>query len=249
MESQVLIFGAGKIANALAGVCSATSPVTLASRTRPKALDYPWLPITECLEKIEPDVIMIATAWPVAGAYEKAARKLPPEIPLLSAAKAASLSELQSLFGKRPMARFLCSVAVGDRESLRFYDDSSSPEAVKVLRSIIPGSRWMTVPQERFWRYGQLLACSAAHCATLHFLSESLECDDGERIFLHETLHEARRLLDLTEKSELGVLEESMTPNGNTERLCRTLFRQGDELVAEVLSRRQKSQPLKRMEK
>ncbi len=238
MLRNILILGAGKIACGLANAMPAGSSIVLSSRTRPEKLAFRWISLDQCLEETPPELVILATAWPMANAYRKVSNRIKADVPVLSVVKSASLEELRAIFGNRPLARFLCSVAASDPESLRFFDQGSSTKALEVLKDVLPAADWKSIPSDRFERYGQLLACSAAHCATLHFLSEWLNCSDRERAFLGETLMEAYRLLNEEKSQPLGVLEQSMTPGGNTEALCRKLFRQGDELSETILARR-----------
>ena len=238
MFDQIVILGAGKIARGLANALPVESSLVLSSRTCPDQLGFPWIPLDKCFDEVAPALVILATAWPVDDAYQKACEGLTPDVPVLSVVKSASLEELQTMFGDRPLARFLCSVAASDQEALRFYDTNSSPIALQALMEVLPATSWKAIPGDRFERYGQLLACSAAHCATLHLLSQWLDCNKQEQEFLGETLLEAYRLLVREKTEPLGVLDQSMTPGGNTEALCRNLFRQGDELSEMILARR-----------
>ncbi len=235
MLDRILILGAGKIARSLVAALPESPSIFLSSRTSTEASGATWVSLDRSFEEIRPQLVILATAWPMADAYIEVSGRLNSNVPVLSIAKAASLRELRAIFGDRPLARFLCSVAVSDPTSLRFYDQDSSPEALQALMENLPAADWKAIPGEKFERYGQLLACSAAHCATLCLLSQSLDCSTQEGKFLAETLMEAYRLLNKENAEPLKVLEQSMTPGGNTEALCRSLFRQGNKLSDAVL--------------
>lgn len=140
-----------------------------------------------------------------------------PELPIASVTPLTP-DQIQQLTGPRPSVRFMCSSAVTDPQSLRFFDQSGESRAVDQLQAALPGA-WKAVGREDFDRYTRLLVASALHCALLSEIEDQIEGGDRETSFLQDTLVEAKRMIEANGDSAEKALASARTPGGLTDTI------------------------------
>lgn len=147
-------------------------------------------------------------------------------IPLASVVGSIDLYTLAAVFGNRPIARFFCSAAVGKSAAVRFYDENSSPEAMRLLNQALPSYSWRSVPSASFDRYSTLFVASALVCVPLIELAEMLgPLTVEENDFLIGTLDEAKRLIDEHVGDPTAAYASALTPGGMTESFSQRVFK------------------------
>ena len=148
-------------------------------------------------------------------------------IPILSVAGGINSKNLAQLFPQRPVTRFFCSSAIVIQDSIRFYSEAGNPEAISMLKQILPSNSWQGVPDSKFNHYGSLLVNSALLCALIHNMEQEVgSLSDDERLFLFSTLGEAGKMIKVNGNSAKAAYQSAATPGGWTEGLCKKMLEQ-----------------------
>lgn len=233
----IVLIGAGRIGSAIADAADAAGHTVHALRSDS---DPAFLRSTDV------DLLVLAAAPEDQDKYDgfdEFQRSLDWMPSLLSeAVPLASVSflspdRLRRLAGSRPAVRFMCSSAVTERESLRFFDRAGNERAIERLKAALPGP-WRSVAPDDFERYTRLLIVSALHCALLDRIERTVDLEAEEQSFLTETLAEARRMIRAHDGEVGDALDSARTPGGITrslltdsafEPIARRLFGHADD--------------------
>ena len=146
-------------------------------------------------------------------------------VPLASVSAPLDPAALTSIFGQRPIVRFVCSAAITDPAALRLYDADGHSAAASALVGALPSAEWRSVPARSLARYTALLTAAALVSVPLVALTKQLgPLNTDEESFLLDTLQEARRLIDANARDPGAALASASTPGGMTEQLKQRLY-------------------------
>lgn len=213
---NILVVGQGRIGLPIAKATRGQghNTATVASNTAPSE---EWLKATDLIvlaAAVEDDRYPDFTSFQASLDWFQSAR---PDVPIASVTPLTP-DQIQQLTDSRPSVRFMCSSAVTDPQSLRFFDQSGEARAVDQLKAALPGA-WKAVAQDDFDRYTRLLVASALHCALLSEIEDRIEEEDEERSFLQDTLVEAKRMIEANNDSAEEALASARTPGGLTDTI------------------------------
>lgn len=242
---KAIIIGSGRIGSEIAKAVNANGhEVSILVRSTPSAMlartRLPWAKIFSSPDEVDwacADAVCFAaavedrnkySALPSGLAAFRWLRTIPRAIPFLSVSGVLDMKTLQDMVGDRPVARFLCTPAVSQPVSLRFFDTSGSPQSLECLQHLLPSSSWIGVPSSAFERYGTMLTASALFCSVLaeieNMTGKPLSQEEGA--FLLDTLAEAARLIRCNHGDTLASFRKAATPGGITEAIYNRIFRQ-----------------------
>lgn len=237
---MIAVVGGGRIGVPITQALARSNPeVTLLMR-RPET--PPKLPANvECLPlSAETDwssVRAVFFAFPLTVDHDGAVlHRIPQSVPVLSVAASLSLDRHRELLPGRPVGRFMCTPAIQTGRSLVFYDGGSDPEAVETLHLSLPTLSWRPVPSERFDDFTLCIVAAPLLCRALGEFASVLEVGEehDERLFLAETLAEAKRMLECYGYDPMLAFDRAATPGGLTrEYLARAMSQRREDLLAE----------------
>jgi hypothetical protein len=138
--------------------------------------------------------------------------------PILSVMSHVPLSNLKASFEGFPTARFFCSSAVVEMDSIKFFETGTDEEAYNALTQILPSKRWDEVDKETFLLHGKILCQSALLCSVIAQAQELVpkpDTHDSQELLLR-TIKEAELMIRANGGSAGRALFSATTPNGTT---------------------------------
>ncbi len=237
---RVVVWGAGRIGQPIAvAAAQAGHRVELLVRkpggARNKGAEVPLRTLTEVHNWEEVNLLILAVALEDAKKYPTVEAAmlalqwvtgLPASVAVASVIGPLSCDALRELWQGRKVTRFMCSPAVTEASSVRFYDASGNSEANSLIQSALPGPNWRAVPGTQFDRVTSVFVAAAVVCAALseykQIIGGNLARDEKE--FLDESLIEVVRLLHSSQGDPSIAFEQTATPGGMSRKVFETLF-------------------------
>lgn len=236
---MIVVFGGGRIGLSIArALARSNAEVAVVVRRPTPRPDLPpnvrWI---EAPADLDWQVVTLAiVAFPLPkDPGSTLLRKLPAGIPVASVSASFSIAEHRQVLPGRAVTRFMCTPAIQTGDSLVFYDEGSDGEAVRALHRALPTLPWRAVPSNRFERFTLCIVAAPLVCRALHEFAEVLGVGDlrEEKVFLAETLVEAKRMLEIEGYDPLAAFDRAATPGGLTrEYFARALSARRHDLLA-----------------